>query len=436
MLVQFSVKNYKAFKEKQIFSMVASTKYATHDATHTFEEKGLKLLKGAVLYGANASGKSAMVESMEFFRNFIAESSKESLINEEIPTKPFKLSTTTENEPSEFEIIFIHKNEQYRYGFEVTQTKVIAEWLYIKNKREVEYFYRDEDGYELNNSKFKIGKIITDQNMVRDNALLLSVAAQFNDPVATESMNWMEFLFPISALNIEDYGAITAAVAKVDADYKSSVLKFLQKADLGIDDFRVETSSSKKVSAVLKTIKDEEKKVDFSTGNDIKTLHRKYDENNAPLTDYAVFDLEKEESKGTQKYFQLIALLIFTLQEGYILIIDELDARLHTKIVSSIIELFHNPEINTKNAQLIITTHNTNLLDEDTYRRDQVWFVDKDRYGASTLYSLNSFKNSSATKGNYEKKYLEGRYGAIPYIQTIDNLLSTIKDENVAKNEK
>ncbi len=428
MLVQFSVKNYKVFKEKQTFSMVASSKYKKQDDTHTTTTKGHKLLNGAVLYGANASGKSALVEAMMFFKAFINESSRESLANQRISIKPFQLSTVTESEPSEFEIIFIHQAIQYRYGFEVDQTNVIAEWLYIKDEREVEHFYRDKDGYELNTSKFKIGKMLTDQDMVRPNALLLSVAAQFNDPTAKKINSWLDFFLAMSGLDSEMYGLFTSVSSKVQKGYKEKVLNFLQRADLGISDFLIETSKTKSVADWHKKLADEVDTPEFASAYDVKTLHRKYDENNTPLKGFAVFDMEEDESKGTQKYFQLIATLITALNRGAVLIIDELDARLHTKLVSSIIELFHNPKINTKNAQLIITTHNTNLLNEETYRRDQIWFVKKDRYGASTLYSLNSFKSTSTAKENYEKKYLEGRYGAIPYIQTIDHLLSTMEE--------
>ena len=398
--------------------MLASTKYTSKEE-HTFESKDLKLLKGAVLYGANASGKSALIKSLNFVKKFIYISSKESSINDDIPTDSFKLSTATEQEPSEFELIFIHNDIQYRYGFEVTEQEVIAEWLYIKDKRETEYFYRDEDGYELNQSKFKIGKTLTDQNMVRPNALLLSVAAQFNDPTAKEVFDWLRQFSIISGLESRAYEAFTINETKQNASFKNQVLALLQQADLGIDDFLTEENSERELPEFLKEFRDE-----ISFTDDVKTFHRKYDENNAPLKERVVFDMDRQESNGTQKYFHLAGPLIHTLNEGRILVIDELDTRLHTKLVSHIISLFHNPAINTKAAQLIITTYDTNLLDEATYRRDQVWFVKKDRYGASSLYSLNSFTSSTE---NYEKKYLEGRYGAIPYIQDNNNLFSPLQ---------
>lgn len=415
MLVQFSVKNYKVFKEEQIFSMLASTKYTSQD-DNTAKNKDYKLLKGAVLYGANASGKSALVDAMSFFKAFIYKSSTDFSIQDKIPVHPFKLSTTTDKEPSVFEMVFIYENIQYRYGFEVNEEMVVAEWLFVKDKRETEYFYRDEDGYEINKSNFQIGKLLTDQKMVRPNALLLSVAAQFNDPTAKTVLEWLENFNVVNGLHSSMYNYFTATHSKKNVNFKRNVLALLQRADLNINDFSVQDRNREELPEFLKVLHDK-----IPLGYTIKTFHRKYDENNAPLKEHVVFDMEEEESQGTQKYFHLAGPLIHTLNNGGVLVVDELNARLHTRLVSSIVGLFHNPQINTKAAQLIITTHDTNLLADEAYRRDQIWFVNKNRYGASSLYSLNSF---DPTKGNHEKKYLEGRYKAVPYIHNMNQLLS------------
>ena len=417
MLVQFSVKNYKVFKEEQVFSMLASTKYTTQD-NHTAQNKDYKLLKGGVLYGANASGKSALLDAMNFFKTFIYKSSTDFFTQDKIPVHSFKLSTSTDKEPSMFEIIFIHNKIQYRYGFEVNEQMVVEEWFFVKDKRETEYFYRDEDGYDVNKASFQIGKLLIDQKMVRPNALLLSVAAQFNDPTAKAVLEWLDDFNVINGLYSDMYNHFTASQSKKNSSFKKNVLALLQRADLNINDFSIQERNREELPEFLKLLDDR-----IPLGYTIKTFHRKYDENNTPLKEQVVFDMEEEESQGTQKYFHLAGPLIHTLNNGGVLVVDELNARLHTKLVSSIVGLFHNPAINTKAAQLIITTHDTNLLAEESYRRDQIWFVNKNRYGASSLYSLNSFASTQGNQ-NHEKKYLEGRYKAVPYIHDMNQLLS------------
>ena len=184
MLLQFSIKNYKSFKEKAVLSLIASNydKDIREEENVFYDEKfNLRILKSAVIYGANASGKSTLLEALGFMKYFVISSSKETQIGDEIDIEPFKLSSESEQLPSEFEVIFTHNNIIYRYGFEVTKTKVISEWLYYKkNLKEVELFYRDEQNFETHSRNFTKGKMVIKEKLIRENALLISVSSQFN----------------------------------------------------------------------------------------------------------------------------------------------------------------------------------------------------------------------------------------------------------------
>ena len=187
MLIQFSLKNFKCFKEEAKLSLIASNyDKNTREEENLFpiDKFGLKLLRSAIVYGANASGKTKLIEGIGLMKSFILTSSKESQIDEPIEVNPFLLSSETDKKPSTFEIIFIHENVMYRYGFEVDKEKVHSEWLYSKsNTKEVELFYRDFQNFEIHKTKFKVADLIANDR-IRPNALLLSVAASWNDKLA------------------------------------------------------------------------------------------------------------------------------------------------------------------------------------------------------------------------------------------------------------
>ncbi|MDT4763147.1 AAA family ATPase, partial [Sphaerochaeta sp. PS] len=196
MILQYSVRNYKVFKDTATISFIASNYDKTtleSENVHSIEEKKLRILTSAVVYGANASGKTKLFESLDFFRRFVINSSKDGQQGKLIETQPFLLSETTEHEPSEFEIVFLHHGAVYRYGFEATKEKVLAEWLFYKPESyEFQVFYRDtvSSTFESHARHFKKGAMLHKENMVRPNALMLSVAAQFNDEICTDVVNW------------------------------------------------------------------------------------------------------------------------------------------------------------------------------------------------------------------------------------------------------
>ncbi|WP_414624004.1 AAA family ATPase [Calothrix sp. CCY 0018] len=382
----------------------------------------LDLLKSAAIYGANASGKSNLAKALIFMKSFMVNSSREKQSIDEIEVEPFELSTDTEDKPSYFELVFLMGGKRYRYGFEANSEKIVSEWLYYVPKvREIKLFERQMNSFKI--SKTYKAKVI--QKVTRDNALFLSVSAQFNVELAKKILEWItDNLNIISGLDDRGYFSYTLDCL-MNNEYKSDIIQLIKKLDLGISDIQVEQKDFT-IDALPEQLPDELKKLIFQDGKrkaiSISTLHRQFDgDGNSKLI--KKFNLRMHESEGTQKLFALAGHLINTLEKGEILIIDELDARLHPLITIALIELFNSKEANPNNAQLIFMTHDTNLLSNKLFRRDQIWFTEKNRYGATDLYSLAEYKIRN--DASFENDYIKGRYGAIPYIGDLTHLVDS-----------
>ena len=400
MLIEFKVSNFLSFKEEIRFSLASTSlkdkKVSDEDVMfHPYDNNKFTLLKSAAIYGANASGKSNLVKAMIFFKKFILTSSTSTQIDEPIEIVNFKLSTETEKESSVFDIIFLSQNRQFRYGFSVNPLSVDGEWLYVKelkpNVKEKEIYFRTNDKYEVNDS-FSIGKDLVEKKMIRSNALLLSTAAQFNEPLATEVFHWLRTFNAVSGNRDEQYSRYTALKLQ-DSKSKERILDFTKFADLGIDDIQLVQGAVSDLNVKGNNPKTEEalKKVFLEkTVNSLFSFHQKFDKelNEKELVQFL---FSQSESEGTVKYFGLAGPIIDTLDNGKILVVDELDSKLHPLLTQKIISLFNSKETNPKNAQLVFTTHDTNLLSANLFRRDQIWFTQKDRYGSSTLYSLAEY---------------------------------------------
>lgn len=430
MLIKFSVKNFKTFKDNVTLNLIASNyDKVTREDENVISNKefGYRLLKSAVVYGANASGKSKLIDAIAFMRHTVISSSKDIQKGELLGVQPFKLNIESEHQPSEFEIIFIYKKEQYRYGFEATQHKIIAEWLYHKPKtKEIELFYRDGLSFEIHKKKFTKGALVEKQGLVRDNALFISVAAQFNEETAINVLDWFKMLRILSGLDESAYQGYTMGKTE-NVDHKAEIIELLNAADLGIQDIKLKrldlNSIPKEMPKELKEkIIKEINEENAQYVSDVLTTRNKYD-SNKNIIDSEVFSLEDDESSGTQKFFALTGPILDVLENGYTLIVDELDSKLHSNLVCKIISLFNSKSTNRNNAQLIFNSHDTNLLSSGLFRRDQIWFVDKNHYGEANLYSLADFKSTDVTKKDaFEKNYIEGKYGGVPYLGFFDNL--------------
>lgn len=429
MLVEFTVGNYRSFRAPQTLSMVAASLKSKDplldENTVIQTANNPNLLTSAVLYGANASGKSNLVQALAFMKHFVINSPKETRATGGIRVEPFRLRTTTVNQPSLFEIIFIEDNKRYRYGFEATQERVLAEWLYfVPSTREARLFEREGDNIVVG-SYFKEARDL--EQLTRPNALFLSTVAQFNSPQAQKLVAWFRRLGIISG--VDDMGMMPFTLMQLhEGEHNQAIRQLIGDLDLGIGDLQVEKTkvrSSKpnppdempeEIRQAFLTIINAANAEEFA----VRTLHTQYDDAGNPVGQ-ELFELDDHESEGTRKLFAMSGPLVDTLKAGDVLIVDELDARLHPLIAREIISLFNHKATNPHGAQLIFNTHDTNLLDNTLFRRDQVWFLEKDQQGASHLYSLAEFKVRNDK--DYERGYIQGQFGAIPYLSHIQTIV-------------
>ena len=423
MLIEFSVGNFRSFKEVVTFSMVAAKIQAQDkevDDNNTFDVNDkLRLLKSAAIYGANASGKTNLIKALQFMKEFVQGSSKDTQVDEPIATDTFRLSKAKESEPSFFQVVFRVGVTQYRYGFEVNAERIVAEWLFsVPRTKEAKLFERTlEKGIEVG-EKYPEGKGL--EGRTRDNALFLSVVAQFNGSVADDIVRWFASFRVISELNTDRQFASTAGLLE-NEKYAKDIKAFVQELDLDIQDVFVET----------REVGYEYEWMRFSTKvratnlpkhiiSEIQTVHHRFDQE-GNISGNVLFDMVNQESDGTKKLIALAGIFVPVLRNGRILFIDELDARLHPLIILAIIRLFNSKDKNPRNAQLLFTTHDTNLLNKEMFRRDQIWFAEKDRQGATHLYSLVEFGVRN-DRSSLEADYIQGRFGAIPFVGDFSRL--------------
>lgn len=413
MLIQFSFKNFKSFKDETLVDLTASS-VKEHPYNLIETVNGDKYLKVLAIYGANASGKSNVIEAFSFMRSFVMNSL--SLVSDEdkhhkkaIPIKSFLFEDSNKKHPSEFEVFFHHKNTEYQYGFIVDRDKILAEWLYSKTPKSKSF----DTLFERTENKFKFGKKMSNavkfEDSVEDKTLFLSLTAKTKISISRNVYNWFleHFVIDFGDIDFERYfsRAIPAQMLEND-DYKKRLEDFLIAIDTGIVSLRFEKNG----------LINEEQEESY-------LVYSKHLVNEKGDTKEILFS---EESSGTRKMFCLFDFFYDALQNGYTLFIDELNAKLHPILVRYIINVFHDPETNKNNAQLIFTTHDLFNLTRDVFRRDEIWFTEKDRLGVSKLFSLVEYKLEDNTKvrsdATYYKDYVSGRYGAIPLLKEF-NLL-------------
>ncbi len=334
MFIEFTVGNFKSFRDKTTFSMVAANLTSENEELDSDNvipvKKDLSLLKTSAIYGANASGKSNFGVALRFMRDFVLNSSRETFADAEIAVEPFLLDRKTLNEPSFFEIVFLLDGTQYRYGFEVDKSHVVSEWLFRAKARETTLFTREENDIQVK-AAFKEGQGL--QARTRPNALFLSVLAQFDGDAANQIRRWFGTLEIETGLQDENMRGYTLQCLR-NPKQKNDIVAFLKTLDLDIDD--VQASEPPPIEAVLSSLPSEEvQQIVDRLRKIIYTVHR-FGEGKK---DIALFDLDQHESQGTRKLVALAGPLSSILANGQTIFIDELDARLHPLVTRRIIEI-------------------------------------------------------------------------------------------------
>ena len=411
MLISFKVKNYRSIKDEQDLNML-STKQKEHIDTHTFtsDAYSMSLLKTAAIYGANAAGKSNFIKALKAMQEIVVHSATQYQRGVTLPVKPFIFDALSKDEPTEFEVHFIADNIRYQYGFSATQERIVEEWLIAYPKgRPQNWFARVLNketiapSYEWQFGEKLIGQKQLWQESTRDNALFLSTAVHLNSEQLNPVYDWFDKILRIT--DVGGWNAETTINMCKDNTYKKDILQFLQTADMDIEDIEIEDKKNDK------SIENASWHSYFNQHKvGVKMWHKDNSGNKVAL------DL-KEESDGTQKLFAFIGPWLDSLENGHVLLIDELHDNFHPLMVKFLVGLFHSKITNKSNAQLIFTTHETSILSQDVFRRDQIWFCEK-KDKATELYSLVEFKPKKGVT-DLEKAYLSGRYGALPYFKNI-----------------
>lgn len=400
MLCQFTVKNFKSIREETTFDMQA-TAISEHEDRIIIDRDGEGYLPVSAIYGPNGGGKSNVLEALHILALKVLRPLYAAENNEEcaIPTKklvidPFAFSEETKEQPTEFEVFFRTDLSEYRYIITVRRDVVLYERLdriKLDTGRRSALFERDEDGMVL---KGVFAKLKTSDELSETLPLLsyLGITYQKNE-VVKDIKEWFEH-----GIRFMNYGnpiqELRMAIANSGA-VKELVLKMIQEMDLDILDFRVEEKENNQIEVFTKHM----------------------------IDDYEAELNLSDESSGTKKLFGLLPFIAESLLEGTTLVIDELDAKIHPVLLRHIIMMYNDMAINSKGAQLIFTSHDLSTMNSTVFRRDEIWFVAKGKRQNSKLYSLVEFKNDKGESvrkdAKFDKQYLEGKYGADPYLKKI-----------------
>ncbi len=412
MLLRFAVRNYLSMAEDQEISLVASTLSGPTDSLITIEGAGLQVLPAAVIYGANASGKTNFVKALAWMRSAILYSHRRGDPSGGIPRKAFALDQEILRSPTAVEADFVVEGVRYTYGYECDSKQFRLEWLYSfpegKRRRLFERTGNQvEFGSHLKGSKKALVEFM------RPNSLFLSTATQNDHEQLTAIVSFFRNVSYNSTVSVSEY-AIAGSMKKSSIDERT--IKFLSNIGTGVQNYRVRDVKvpdeiklfSQEISSLAKKhmgdldfeIEDVEPRVK------VELLHKTRDGKECYLS------LDRESS-GTRRLLLMMNAVFQALDNGTLIIIDELDASLHTQIAEAIVAMFCDPMANKLGAQLIATTHDTNILNSHHLRRDQIWFSEKDLDGKSSIFSLAEIK--SRPTDDFERGYLEGRYGAIPF---------------------
>jgi AAA15 family ATPase/GTPase len=413
MLIRFGVENHLSIKSAQELSLVASAlKDGGVDLIKPTDN--LSLLPATLIYGANASGKSNLVSALANFVDTVRNSHAQRSPTDGVPRFPFRLDETSALAPSKFDIDFVIDQTRFHYGYTASDREFLEEWLfaYPSGKKQT-WFLRERNKKKIYFGKSLKGSLRTIESLIRPNSLFLSAAAQNSHKQLTPLY---QYICSFSVLEPRS-GDKDAKGQFLEGKIDPRIIDFLKQADTGIvdyhfDDYRQDEKTAAIMSDIFDVMKTHAKVgKDFPSLRDIKlkiiSLGHQTEGRGKIYLDMAF------ESTGTIRLLQILKSVYFALDRGSVVVIDELDSSLHTYLSEKIVFLFNSKETNPKGAQLIATTHDTNLLSADMVRRDQIWFAEKNKSGATEFYPLTDIRTRNTD--NLEKGYLEGRFGAVPY---------------------
>ena len=429
MLLEFTVENFRSFGKEATLDLLASNgiKDNPDKGTSPLGSSGgaSKVLNAVALYGANSSGKSNLLRAVSAMRYMVLNSVK---LNDgdSLPYDPFLLSTN-EQHPTRFQIVYYEPESRgiFTYGFSYTEEVVLREWLVAKWPRrgEKHLFTREPNQpIQVDEISYSEGIRARDTLVLNKNRLFLSLAGQAGGTISNGVINWFQdYLRVISGIE-DTYSKYTRRLVFNSQEGKDKVQDFLCRMKLGFDSFipqKVDFDSIGYPPGLPKEFINQLKNDPYIQ---ISSVHNVYNES-GEVARTESFDLDEQESAGTNKIFALSGPILEALSGGKTLLIDELDSKMHPLITWRLVEMFNQAAENPKSAQLIFTTHDTNLLSSELFRRDQIWFTEKDSMENSTLYPLikahensDSLSHAPRNDSNYQKNYIAGRYGAIPYL--------------------
>lgn len=412
MLLRFRFSNFRSFREEQELSLVAGSSLKEPD-TLLIHPPNLKesVLPSAAIYGANASGKTNVIRALLFVSGAVLQSHRGWPPDRTVGYEPFLINKESGAESSQFEVDFLLNGVRQCYGFRLNATEILEEWLFVYPKGKKQSWFHRRHGKPISFGAKMPGTNRVIEGLTRKNSLFLSAAAQNNHEALMPTFKWFtELLFVADAMADRSiYLSHTADLCK-DSLVGDAVSRLVRAADLGIAGMQVEQlqlseDTKKKLDAIASVLEIKEIPVTPAKSR-IRLLHR-VGEGTLP------FD-EDKESAGTIAYLRVLGPIVIALNKGAVLCVDEIDASLHPLLASQLVRLFNDPSTNSKGAQLIFNTHDATLLGRSNLRRDQIWFAEKSNDGVSHLYPLTDFKPRQ--NENLESGYLQGRYGAIPFL--------------------
>lgn len=430
MLIDFVVANFKSFRDAACMSLVAAAAIKERRDDNTFVAGRNRLLKSAAVFGANASGKSNLLEALVTMR-FLVINSTDNKVGQAFDVSPFRFDAITRDQPATFDVRFRIESREYRYGFSLNEREVVSEWLTSSSRKgEVKLF-------ERSGMQFKIGELFDEARGIeartRENVLFLSAVAQWGGRTAIEVVKWFERIVPLHGLMAGMYSPKSLSMLRDDVQHRRLV-DFLKTADLGIHDVKVTERTLKftppgKPAGKNGSPQPESNLPVLLRQDWVSAIHPVFE--GSSIVDYCEMDFGAE-SMGTQQFFEIAGELIGALDAGLVVVADELDCRLHPHLVSAVVRLFNSATTNCKNAQIVFVSHDATLLDFGNLRRDQVWFVEKSAVGASELYSLAEVKLPAGSKVRNDtalaKNYIRGRFGGVPDVSRLSRLQFQVAD--------